>query len=275
MKNISPKRAIAAGFAAGAITLGVPIAGTLGATPAQAQEAYAPAFSSKQYVDNVNNYATQIKKTLASSGKTVSDASLSQIFDIPFKDGKATPSEGYKPAFSSAATGNTPAEIEEFKSRGFKLAQQLSDDDLKNAITKIGANIDQNNAVEVPEATVNPDQEGEEVNEQPAPPSVNENSTGNDVAAVNEADPEPVTENNETDSEVSQHAQEEEYTPAPVDNNDKTTEEQAPVNEKAQQPAPQASSPTLANTGASVTSLLALGGLASVAGVVALRRKED
>lgn len=266
MKKTSPKRAVVAGLAAGAIALGAPVAGIVGTATTQAQEAYAPAFSSKQYVSNVNNYAKQIQETLASSGKTVSDASLSEIFDIPFKDGKAAPSEGYKPAFSSAATGDTPAEIEEFKTRGFKLAQQLSDDDLKNAIAKIGANVDQNNAVEVPEATINPNKPVEEVNEQPAPPAVNENSAGNNVASVDKSETAPVTENpgqsNETAPENSESSKDVTPTPGNADT-------QSP----AQQPA-QTNTPKLANTGASVTALLALGGLASGAGVMALRRKK-
>ena len=271
MKKTSPKRAVVAGLAAGAIALGAPVAGIVGASVAQAQQTYAPAFSSKQYVNNVNSYAKQIKETLASSGKTVSDASLSEIFDIPFKDGKAAPSQGYKPAFSSAATGDTPAEIEEFKTRGFKLAQQLSDDDLKNAIAKIGANVDQNNAVEVPEATIDPNKPVKEVNEQPAPPVVNENSAGNNVASVGESETTPVTENpaqsNETVPENAEPSND--ANPAP-----NGAETQAPATGSVVQQPAQTNTPKLANTGASVTALLALGGLASGAGVMALRRKK-
>ena len=271
MKKTSPKRAVVAGLAAGAIALGTPVAGIVGATVAQAQEAYAPAFSSKQYVDNVNNYAKQIKETLASSGKTVSDASLSEIFNIPFKDGKAAPSKGYKPAFSSASTGDTPAEIEEFKTRGFKLAQQLSDDDLKNAIAKIGANVNQNNAVEVPEAKINPNKPAKEVDEQPAPPVVNENSADNNVASVDKSETAPVTENQDQGTEAPSENSEPSNDANPAPNGAET---QSPATGSVVQQPTQTNTPKLANTGASVTALLALGGLASGAGVMALRRKK-
>lgn len=269
MKKTTTRRAVVAGFAAGAIALGAPVSGIIAATTAHAQGAYSPTFNT-QYVENVNAYATQIQQALASSGKTVSDDSLSQIFDIPFKEGKVSPEEGYKPTFSANATGDTPAEIEEFKARGFKLAQQLSDDDLKNAIAKIGgAPIDQNNAVEVPDATINPNQAGEEVNEAPPAPVVNDNSADNNVASANEADLAPAPEANSTEAENdtdSDDNQESEST----ESNTTNTQEQSPASQQSSQPT---NAPSLANTGAPVIGLIALGGLASAAGAMTLRRK--
>lgn len=272
MKKTTTRRAVVAGFAAGAIALGVPVSGIIAATTAHAQGAYSPTFNT-QYVENVNAYATQIQQALASSGKTVSDDSLSQIFDIPFKEGKVSPGEGYKPTFSANATGDTPAEIEEFKARGFKLAQQLSDDDLKNAIAKIGgAPIDQNNAVEVPDATINPNQAGEEVNEAPPAPVVNDNSADNDVASANEADFAPVPESDNTEAENDTDSDDnlESESTESAESNTTNTQAQSPASQQASQPT---NAPTLANTGAPVIGLIALGGLASAAGAMTLRRK--
>ena len=275
------KNAIIAGLVAGTVSL-APASGIVTTSVANAQTGYSPTFSSKEYIKNVNTYADQIQKELAESGKTASDKSFSQIFDVPFKDGKAVEDSGYKPTFSSAKTGDTAQEKKEFKTRGLELAQQLSDPDLDKAIAKIfgdGAPIDLDNTVAVPEANINPNKQGEEVNQDPKPPVENTNSADNDVASAGTASNTPVAENtdtaapapsvdNNTAEEVSEPDSE---TPSPASNNetaptfdDTSATDNTTVN----------NAPTLANTGVSTLGLLtALGAIVTGAGTVVLRRK--
>ena len=277
MKTRTTKNAITAAIVAGTLALGAPAAGLL--STATAQTSYSPTFSSKEYVENVNSYANQFQEALAQSGKTASDESLTQIFDIPFKDGKAVEEPGYKPTFSSAATGDTKQEREEFKTRALEFAQQLSDPDLDKAIAKIfgnGAPIDLDNTVAVPEATVNPNQQGEEVNEPATSPVVNENSADNIVASAdNEASSvdAPVDNSNQVaDTPVDDVEDDQAETATPSQNTVTETYADNDTSNSASSTAEAA--PQLANTGASVTLLAILGSILAGAGILALRRNK-
>lgn len=275
------KNVIVAGLVAGTVAL-APASGVIAASVANAQASYSPTFSSKEYVKNVNTYADQIQKELAESGKTASDESFSQIFDIPFKDGKAVEDAGYKPTFSSANTGDTAQEKKVFKTRGLELAQQLSDPDLDKAIAKIfgdGTPIDLNNTVAVPEANINPNKQGEEVNQAPKPPVENTNSADNGVASAGTASNDPVAENNDTaapaapsvDSTAEEVSEpESETSPSALNNESAPTSDDAPATGNTAVN----NAPTLANTGVSTLGLLtALGTIVTGAGMVVLRKK--
>lgn len=276
MKTKTTKNAITAAIAAGALALGAPAAGLI--STATAQTSYSPTFSSKEYVKNVNSYANQFQEALAQNGKTASDESLTQIFDIPFKDGKAVEEPGYKPTFSSAATGDTKQEREEFKTRALEFAQQLSDPDLDKAIAKIfgdGAPIDLDNTVAVPEATVNPDQQGEEVNAPAAPPVVNENSADNGVASADNASTvdAPVDDSNQVaDAPVNDDENDQAETAMTSQNTATETYTDNDTSNSASSATEAA--PQLANTGASVTLLAILGSILAGAGILALRRNK-
>lgn len=272
------KNVIVAGLVAGTVAL-APASGVIAASVANAQASYSPTFSSKEYAKNVNTYADQIQKELAESGKTASDESFSQIFDIPFKDGKAVEDAGYKPTFSSANTGDTAQEKKVFKTRGLELAQQLSDPDLDKAIAKIfgdGTPIDLNNTVAVPEANINPNKQGEEVNQAPKPPVENTNSADNGVASAGTDSNDPVAENTDTaapsvDNEAEEASEPESETSSPASNN-----ETAPTSDDTSDTDNTAvnNAPTLANTGVSTLGLLtALGAIVTGAGMIVLRKK--
>lgn len=278
MKTRTTRNAITAAIAAGALALGAPATGLL--STATAQTSYSPTFSSKEYVKNVNSYANQMQEALAQSGKTASDDAFTQIFDIPFKNGKAVEEPGYKPTFSSAATGDTKQEREEFKTRALEFAQQLSDPDLDKAIAKIfgdGAPIDLDNTVAVPEANVNPNQQGEEVNEPAAPPVVNENSADNSVASAdNEASvaDAPVDGSDQVaDTPVNDVEDDQAETATPSQNTVTETDTDNGDSNSASSSTAEAA-PRLANTGASVTLLAILGSILAGAGVFVLRRNK-
>lgn len=276
MKTRTTKNAITAAIVAGTLALGAPAAGLL--STATAQTSYSPTFSSKEYVENVNSYANQFQEALAQSGKTASDESLTQIFDIPFKDGKAVEEPGYKPTFSSAATGDTKQEREEFKTRALEFAQQLSDPDLDKAIAKIfgdGAPIDLDNTVAVPEATVNPDQQGEEVNEPAAPPVVNENSVDNSVASADNASTvDAPVDGSDQVADASVNDDENDQAEIATSPQNATTETYADNDTSNSVTSATEAAPQLANTGASVTLLAILGSILTGAGAFALRRNK-
>lgn len=274
MSHITPK-SLAAGVIAGALAFSAPAASL---TTVASAQTYNPTFNAGQYEKNVNNLASQITTEMKKNGKKVSDDTLEKIFDTPFKGGKATVKDGYTPTFGAEATGKSAAEVKAFKKRGLDEAQRLSDDDLNKAINTIfkgEAPVDSKDAVAVPDAAIDPNKPSEEVKDAPpAPAPEPKENTADDAVAAAPADTDtapvdpPKVEAPKVEQEVDEKDAAEDVEES------KTVQQTAPSGQESTGTQTVSEAPRLANTGASVLALLALGGVAAAAGTVVLRRKK-